>query len=767
MTARWLLWMAHGPKVFLGLVVVCALVGAWWGPIVARRVREARRQRRVGALGAAHDEVPAGEGVAVVLRGELTSTDAGSGVAAVTERFAALADGTPVPARTTVTGSLLLKTRSGLVRLPDDAEVLVGSVEERPGTATAEGPQVERRLSVEVGAMVRVDGVIEPAPGAMAQGYRGAAPSWRIVPGAHGRVRIAAEVAGGAARTGRAQRAAGAAATALIGAAAMTAAGQGTLAEAKARRGEVTVGVTRAWCDGSGATRAALASASPLGRRGALDEVALALRCARGRDGHAAAGLDQALRLRGVACVERAAAMATMGDLRRAAELGMTCGSAEAAVRAGWVLAGLGEFAQASAALDAGDAALRTESELHRAVGVHALAGAWAPAARTARRAAELAGGRRGERDEDPYTRVMWCVADAMAARGGEADAVERLERRLAMEGTPACRALRAEIALARGESTDAWTDASLGAHGWAADRVGRAGGWSMAFARRAAVTRAAPMRVCLEPSGACAQGSERTFDGLTLDAALALRPYQADLLGRYRSMATLDPAQATDAARLSVAEARVAGAAGEHAEAQGLARWAIEHAATLPRYERLAMLHTQAWLAAMSGDRGAVDAALGELEGEGEAAPSAMIPLAVRRWAGRDRAGLAGVALAAVDHRDAREALTAGRGDLLLAWLRRQPGVVPMAGRRAVLAAFHFGVLDRAEAGEWLRTEDVWLDPEAMHHTWRAASVRLAIATRVGDRATAESMRGVVQRHRRAASRRDLAMTLSLLDVY
>lgn len=767
MTARWLLWMAHGPKVFLGLVVVCALLGAWCGPIVARWLREARRQRRVAALGAAHDEVPAGEGVAVVLRGELSSTDAGSGVAAVTERFAALPDGTAVPTRTRVTGSLLLKTRSGLVRLPDDAEVLVGSVEESPGTAAADGARVERRLSVDVGASVRVDGVVEPAPGAMAQGYRGAAPSWRMVPGAHGRVRIAAEAPGGAARGGRAQRAAGAAAVALVGATAMTAAAQGTLAEAKARRGEVTVGITRAWCDGSGATGAALASAAPLQRRGALDEVALALRCARGRDARAAAGLDQALRLRGAACVERAAAMATMGDLRRASELGMTCGSAEAAARAGWIRAGLGDFAQASAALAVADAALRTESELHRAVGVHAMAGAWASAARTARRAAELAGGRRGERDEDPYTRAMWCVADAMAARGGEADAVERLERRLAMEATPACRALRAELALARGGSADAWTDASPGGRGWWSGRTGGVDGWSMASARRAAVTCAAPRRGCLEPSGACAQGSDHAFDGLTLDAALALRPYQADLLGRYRSMATLDPAQASDAARLSMAEARVAGAAGAHVEALALARWAIDHAAALPRYERLSMLHAQAWLAALSGDRDAVDAALGELEGEGEAAPSAMIPLAVRRWADRDRAGLAGVALAAVDHRDPREALTAGRGDLLLAWLRRQPGVIPMAGRRAVLAALHFGVLDRAEAGEWLRTEDVWLDPESVHRTWRAASVRLAIAAHIGDAATAEAMRGVVQRHRRVASRRDLAMTSGLLGAY
>lgn len=518
-----------------------------------------------------------------------------------------------------------------------------------------------------------------------------------MVPGEHGRVRIAAEQPGGSARTGRTQRAAGAAAVAVLGATAMTGVAPWTLAEAKARRGEVTVGLTRAWCDGSGATRAALASAAPLQRRAALDEVALALRCARGRDAGAAAGLDQALRLRGVACVERAAAMATMGDLRRASGLGLTCGSAEEAVRAGWIRAGLGEFARASAALAVGDAALRTE-----------------------------------------------------------AGATERLERRLAMSGTPACQALRAELALARGESADGWTDASPGGRGWASG-----------YARRAAVGRATPLRVCLEPSGQCARESEGLVDGLRFDAALALRPFHTDLLGRYRSTPALDPAQAGDAARLSLAEARVAGAVGEHAEAATLARWAIDHAAGLPGYERLAMLHAQAWLAAMSGDRGAVDAALGELEGAGEAAPSAMIPLSVRRWADRDRAGLAGVALAAVEHRDPREALTAGRGDLLLAWLRRQPGVIPMDGRRAVLAALHFGLLDRAAAGEWLRTEDVWLDPESVHRTWRAASVRLAIATRVGDAATAETMRAVVQRHRQVASRRDLAMTLSVLDAY
>ncbi|MDB4931451.1 MAG: hypothetical protein JWM10_3935, partial [Myxococcaceae bacterium] len=36
MTERWLLWLAHGPKVVAALLVLAALLGAWRGPGAAR-----------------------------------------------------------------------------------------------------------------------------------------------------------------------------------------------------------------------------------------------------------------------------------------------------------------------------------------------------------------------------------------------------------------------------------------------------------------------------------------------------------------------------------------------------------------------------------------------------------------------------------------------------------------------------------------------------------------------------------------------------------
>lgn len=763
MNPRWMVWLAHGPMIFVALVGAAALLGAWLGPRAVRGLLARAHRRRLAALGSVKEEVPAGEGVPVVLRGKLLSSETADGVAVSTERYAPLPDGTEVPPRAEVAGTLMVQTRSGVVHIAGEPEVIAGSVATGP-RVNGDGARVVERVAVRAGEIVRVEGVAEPATGEAALvGYRGAAPTWRVVAGAHGRVRVASEAFGGGGRASGARRVAGAAVMAAVGALAMTAGAALALRSAAALRGPVEVGTTRSWCDGAGVGRAVLASASPLHRRDALDAVALTTRCARSRDPRAKEWLDAALRLRGAPRIERARALEEMGDHRAAADMLMTCDGAAPKVRAGWIRAGLGEYALASAALRTAAAGLSTESELHRAVLVHVMAGHWSDAAAAARRAAESAAGRRGERDEDAYVRTMWCVADAAGARGGDGAALGRLDLRVEQWGSAECRALRAEVAIARGESAGPWMALAddESDRRWALFGTAPWRDWEEGQARGAASS----LYNCLEATGRCAQGP-RDFDALSVDGGLALRPFEADLLRRYRSMPRLDGGMEADAAMLAVRRARVAAAAGAFAEALELVRWANDHAGGLDRYRRQGVLHAQAWIAAAAGDRDAVDAALGELEGAGERAPQAMIPLAVRRWADRDVAGLAGVALSSVDSRDAVEALTDRRGDLLLGWLRRSPGVVPRAGRRAVLAAAVFGVIEREEAARWLRTEDVWIDPESIVRTWRAASVRMAIATRVGDVETAREMRAVVERHRAVIDRRDLAVTLSVLGI-
>lgn len=761
MNQRWMPWLAYGPELFVAIVACLALLGAWVGPRVWRRLRGASHRRTLEALGAVREEVPAGEGVAVVLRGTLRSTDSAEGVAVVTERYAALPDGTVTPPRAEVTGVLTLETRSGVVRIAGEPEVVAGADEAIATGASGDGARVVGRTALRAGERVRVEGVLEPATAeaAVVSGYRGAAPTWRLVAGAHGRVRLAAEVASGGG-SARAQRALGAASLAALGAVVMTAGAAVALRSAAALRGPVEVGTTRAWCEGAGMGRAVLASASPLHRRDALDAVASTTRCARRRDPRAAAWLDAALRLRGAPRIERAHAMEEMGDHRGAADMLMTCEGAEPKVRAAWIRAGIGEFTLASDALRAGTAGLRTESELHRAVTVHAMAGRWSDAAATARRAAESAAGRRGERDEDAYVQAMWCVADASGARAGDEAALRRLELRLGQRESVACRSLRAEVSIARGEPTASWLAADGDDEGaWFARPTTD---WEQRHVRGALRS----LRDCAEASGRCASPYGDGFDAISLDGALSVRPYEADLLRRYRATPSLAGGAEVDAVRLATTQARALAAMGDFAGALATMRWANDHSGSVPASTRRELLHAQAWIAAASGDREAVDAALGELEGAGESAPGAMIPLAVRRWADRDAAGLPYVALHSVDARDAREALTERRGDLLMGWLRRQPGVAPRAGRRAVLAGVVFGVVEREEAKRWLRTEDVWIDPGSIMGTWRAAALRLAIATRVGDVETAREMRGVVERHRAVMERRDLAMTLLALGL-
>ncbi len=758
MNPRWMLWLAHGPELFALMVACLALLGAWVAPGVWRRLRGASHRRMLASLGVVREEVPAGEGVAAVLRGTLRSTDAAEGVVVVTERYAPLPDGTISPPRTGVTGTLTLETRSGVIRIAGEPEVIVGAAHAVATAVSGDGARVVGRTALRAGEAVRVEGVLEPATAeaAAVSGYRGAAPTWRMVAGAHGRVRVAAEVVSGGVGT-RGQRAAGAAALAMLGAMVMTAGAAVAMRSAAAMRGPVEVGTTRAWCDGTGMGRAVLASASPLHRRDALDAVALTTRCARRRDVRAKEWLDAALRLRGAPRVERAYAMEEMGDHRGAADVLMTCDGAEPKVRAAWIRAGLGEFALASDALRAGAAGLRTESELHRAVTVHAMAGRWSDAAATARRAAESAAGRRGQHDEDAYVQAMWCFADASGARAGDDEALRRLELRLGQRESAACRSLRAEVAIARGESAASWLAAGDGDGEWYPRP-------SLDWAERHEYAAFRSLRDCAEPSGRCARPSGEGFDALSLDGVLAVRPYEADLLRRYRAMPALTPGLEADAARLAISEARALAASGNFIGALETIRWANDHSGSVTASTRRELLHAQAWIAAASGDHDAVDAALGELDGVGERAPEAMVPLAVRRWADRDVAGLAYVALHSIDARDAREALTERRGDMLMGWLRRQPGVVPRAGRRAVLAGVVFGVVDREEARRWLRTEDVWMDPGSITRTWRAAALRMAIAAQVGDVEMAREMRAVVERHRAVMDRRDLARTLLAL---
>jgi hypothetical protein len=131
-----------------------------------------------------------------------------------------------------------LKTRNGIIALPTDVDVIAGARDERP-IAPADGPRVAGRKRVDVGAVVRVEGVVAPARDeATLRGYRGASSSWRMVAGPHGRVRVGAEVTPAPNAAGGARRALSAAATAaVLVALVMTAGAQAALSMARSRAG--------------------------------------------------------------------------------------------------------------------------------------------------------------------------------------------------------------------------------------------------------------------------------------------------------------------------------------------------------------------------------------------------------------------------------------------------------------------------------------------------------------------------------------------------
>lgn len=761
MDPLWLRWMEDGPRVFGAAVGALALIGAWLTPPLLALVRGASRRRRLSSLGRGRDDVPAGDGIVVTLRGRLVSTEASDGVVVTSDVPAMASDWAEQSPATAVVGALVLETRSGLVRIPDDAIVVVGSEEARPSGVRGGSAVVQRRASLRAGEAVLAAGVVGPAMGPSATtGYRGGAPTWAMSAGPDGRVRLAA-LGPRAGATTRAARALGAALAATIGALSLATAAHVTLVRARNGRGTVVGAITRSWCSRAGVTSAIAASASPFERREALDEVALGLRCARDRRANDRVTFDLALRLRGAPPLERAVGMLAMGDPGAAADILMTCADAESKVRAGWIRAGLGDFARASEALDAGTAALRTPSELHRAVIAHAIAGRWERASTTARRAAELAAARRGVRESERYALTMACVADVAAARAGDVEALPRMRRRAEEDGAMACRFLGAEIAWARGGQVDEWTlprerqgvDVPF-------DEYGRSPiGGSLLSDHASDDIRA--LWWCLEPTGRCGSFSQDTWaaTGLPVYSALTLRPFAAQLLRRYRSMPTLPDEHQWDAMQLAMSRALFESAAGEHVAARATVQWALDHSGSTHHYRPWA-LTVQAWIAAATGDRAAVERAiLGGARVEAE--------VAVRRWVAGDRAGIAAAVENAHLDREQGSALVAGRADLFMSWLRARGGVVDTAAHEGVLAGVGYGVLDRAAVRDWLRTEDVWMNPDSLLWTWRTAAVRLSIATRVDDRETAEAMRVVVSRHCAAVDRSEIAITLSVLGAY
>ncbi len=352
-------WIHVGPLAVAGLHLAAAALGAALAPTLGRSLARRRHDR---VRGGAQRAVPAGEGLAVSLEGVIEAEAPPGALAAVTvTRFDPL-DGTELAPACGQGPGLCLVCDNGRVRVTGTVEVR-GSVGGDPGDDPAllgddplDGAREGARRRVRVGDRVVLEGVVSPLgpQEGEAMGYRGVRPGWGIGPGAAGRVLL--QVLPEVREVSRARsRALGGLVGLVVFHAAAVAFGGYALRAGKAGRGPIAVEGSRSQCRDAGRGWASLATATPWLRRAALEELSVRLRCAPGRDPSLGGRLGQLAARTGLGLRAQAQAMASVGEVRGAADLLATSGDPDdRAMAVGWYLA-LAEFAPAHALLERPD----------------------------------------------------------------------------------------------------------------------------------------------------------------------------------------------------------------------------------------------------------------------------------------------------------------------------------------------------------------------------------------------------------------------------
>jgi hypothetical protein len=427
----------HGPRIAVALVALSSLLAAaggaslrgWWSAAALRR-----RLRSMGVPPAALDP---GRAAAVALEGRLEGDGAGVLVAT---GYSARAAGDPTPAETSWRAAgLVLVTPHGRVSLE-------GSVHARDGRRTSNDPHLPmpdegsfaRVITASAGDVVRVSGVVEAvsARDAHGQGYRDATTAWRLSPGGDGAIplRVASLRATPAGVAARALHGALGGITAF---AALTLLGLFALTRADALRGAVDASGARPLCAGAGEGWGAVAAASPLTRRRALDGLQLTLGCKETRRLDDVLALDRVLQVaaRGDAtalCLERAGAFARATRYERAAALYETCGTPAASRLAATNWAYVGRYDRASALAKPWTQDVSSVEELSYDFATWHIVAGDLPAARAAlERAAVLLDRPHTERPRRWVFRshrgdalAVLCALDILRRRTGEAPAL-------------------------------------------------------------------------------------------------------------------------------------------------------------------------------------------------------------------------------------------------------------------------------------------------------------------------------------------------------
>lgn len=750
--------VTHGAMLSTAMLLVGGAVGAWRGPAALARWRARRARALRATLGDPQSGAVLGDGREHALDGVLVCDAPRDGVALGTRVFGLRADGSAAPPRSWMAPGLALERDGRRMRFVGDVHAVTGTGEGAPSETSLpagedpDGAPAVRDITVRVGARVRVRAAVSPdLVGAAQGGYRDGA-AVKLTPGAAGAVLVASREVTAAPRAVAARVGAALAGVAVV-AAAQLAAGSVAMSRAIGARGPIAHAGDRALCDGGGVTAAAYASlAWPLRSR-ALTELSAQLLCRRARTRETVADLDRAYRAAGVPCEAHASTLEQVHAHRLAAERWAQCGDDRAWVSSAWQWAGLGEFARASAALRRGRSAIgRDDETLVRAARVFLLSGEAAQAEPLVRTLADRAQ-TRAERDgngDDAAT--LFCLADGLAAYGGDVLARQRLVQRGTGAGHPyVCWTMLADLpdGLAAAWDTLRVPSAADNLSGdeeargeipiWSRETLGSDASYLMLPPWRDAsspVERALADRDAFSCTlgGACGWRDGRVA---AFDRALTVRSLEA------RVLTAMPASLASDGGRLMALNlASLHEASGDR---DGARVW-LERAGevhTLPDALRAPATSLRARV-----ERAApIEAALCD--------PEALSPTAERI----ERYVELGAAL---PRARAWPTLPARQR---VAMLPEITGFVHVERMAALADALRDDAATAGAVRDYLATEDGWLDPESPARSWRAAARRLRVIERLHDRALADETRGVVRRFLDVATRTQLPVAIRVLD--
>lgn len=729
-----LLWLvSRGPLVWAALVIACGLLGALVGPRLVASFGIFHARRMLRAIGTAREDVPAGESVPAVLSGVLGSDREDAPYAALSVALRPEVDGADPEVVSDAAPGLVLTVGRSRLRIEGRIDVTHGSRAAKAAVDLAkiagdEAPRAVAVRALHAGDRVRVSGVVEALHEADArQGYRGAAPTWRLSPGVAGRVLMAFEGPSESTVARPKLRVLTAMVFAALWALASTGAGAWLLHAAAEARGPIEAHAMRSVCRGGGVERAAIASSVPMLRARALDAIALTLACRSDRTRATWDAVDALHRTLGTSCLVRASLFEELTDYERAAREWVRCGTPEGWSRAARLSFALGRFRDASDALShtvinprerGGEAA-------REAFHVHLLAGERGRAAAVVRGLADLA-----QEHESVTLRArstgLYCLEASLQARDGDARALARL--RGLVEAHPrseACRTLRDWLS---------GPEARLSTARFVIAHLSR--GLSFDFdASRSQGLVAMAARFELDPTlrrGApSTEGLLHVIDQARFDAVTgALDDAQRALATARESSALAEESQ--DVTQENVAD--------ELREAEALLAFTRGGArACGPLLDRDAADSDDAPRGTPWEARCAGFGRLAHNRDPGDAFWS--------RWSIPERPPFR----AAITRGDARAVL-----DELRAW-HAEDGRLPR--RAAALTAF----VNRAASGPlraWLATEDRWTHDD-YESLVRVLSERLDAARALGDRALVDEVTAILARHRAALLDEDNALAM------